>query len=328
MQEQTITNKQDRIKSLFVRPEIGVTVGLLVIWSIFALLSPMFLTAWNIGSIFTQAAEMGIIAVGMAFLLISGELDLSVGSVFVVAPMIMLRLTLGLNIPLPISFLLGILAAGLIGAFNGYITIRFKLPSFIVTLATMMLISGIILAVTGGFITEYSGKPLFFLILAGQVDFFRVSTIWMLLIVLFFHFILNYTLYGNWVFGTGGNQFVTRKMGIDTDRVKLKNFIISSILAGFAGCIAAARVNSVNPTVGFELMFNAMASAIIGGCLITGGHGSIVGTFLGVMLLSSVNSGLILAGASPYWYRAFVGAIILAVVIINLFVVDRGKGRK
>ena len=86
MQEQTTSIKPDRIKSLFVRPEIGVTVGLLVIWSIFALLSPMFLTAWNIGSIFTQAAEMGIIAVGMAFLLISGELDLSVGSVFVVAP--------------------------------------------------------------------------------------------------------------------------------------------------------------------------------------------------------------------------------------------------
>jgi simple sugar transport system permease protein len=97
------------------------------------------------------------------------------------------------------------------------------------------------------------------------------------------------------------------------------------VLSGFSGCVGAARVYSVNPTIGFDLMFNAMAAAIIGGCLITGGHGSIIGTFLGVILLSSVSSGLILAGASPYWYRAFVGAIILGVVLINLAVNKRIK---
>jgi simple sugar transport system permease protein len=311
------------------RPEIGVTVGLLVIWTFFYALSPKFLWLSNIGSISSLAAELGIIAVGMSFLQIAGEMDLSVGSVFVFAPTIMLRVVNWLNVPTFVGFLAAIAFCVLVGWFNATVTLRFKLPSFIVTLATMMFLSGLLLAVTGGFITELSGKRLFFSILAQRIGDFRVSVLWMVAIVLFFHFILNFTRYGNWVFATGGNSVIALKMGIDIDRVKMRNFIICSVLAGFAGCMSAARVYSVNPSVGFDLMFDAMASGIIGGCLITGGQGSIIGTFLGVLLLSSVSSGLILAGASPYWYRAFVGAIILVVVIINLLIVgNKGKVTK
>jgi len=142
-------------------------------------------------------------------------------------------------------------------------------------------------------------------------------------IVILFSLILDHSKYGNWVYATGGNVVVATKMGVATHRVKIINFVICSLLAGFAGCVGASRVYSVNPAVGFDLMLNAIAAAIIGGCLITGGRGSIVGTFLGVMLLTSVNSGLILAGASPYWYRAFIGAIILVVVVINLAITRR-----
>lgn len=312
-------------KDILVRPETGVVVGLLIVWTTFYLLSSRFLSASNVGNIMTQAAEHGVVAIGMAFLLISGEFDLSVSSVFVLTPLIMFRSALYLEVPLLLGFLLGLAAAALVGYLKAFITLRFKLPSFIVTLATTFLISGVVLAVTGGFPTDFLSRPLFFSVLAQRIGFFRVSTLWMLLLVVVFQIILNATTYGNRVYATGGNSLVTRKMGINTDRVKTINFIICSVLAGFAGCLGAARVYSVNPSVGFEFMFNAMAATIIGGCLIIGGRGSIVGTLLGVLLLTSVNSGLILAGASPYWYQAFVGLIILLVVIVNLLIVNRGR---
>jgi simple sugar transport system permease protein len=313
--------------NFLVRPEMGVTVGLIVVWSIFYILSPKFLWAANIGSICTVAAEMGIIAVGMAFLQISGETDLSVGSVYVFVPTIMIQCAQAFHLPVFAGFLIAMVFAAFVGFVNATITLRFRLPSFIVTLSTMMLLSGLLLAITGGFISQVSDEKLWFSILARRIGDFRVSFLWMLAIVAVFHFMLSSTTYGNWVLATGGNETIARKMGINTLRVKMTNFMLSSVLAGFAGCVSAARVYSVNPSVGFDLMFDAMASGIIGGCLLSGGRGSIIGTLLGVLLLSSVNSGLILAGASPYWYRAFVGAIILVVVIINLLVISGRKGK-
>jgi simple sugar transport system permease protein len=322
-----VVSKRSTWNRLITRPETGVTIGLVVVWSIFYILSPKFLWPANIGSICTVAAEMGVIAVGMAFLQISGETDLSVGSVYVFVPTIMIQSAQALHLPVFIGFLIAMAFAVLVGFINGTITLRFGLPSFIVTLSTLMLLSGLLLAITSGFITQVSDENLWFTILAKRFGDFRISVVWMILIVLFFHFMLSSTTYGNWVFATGGNETIARKMGINTFRVKMTNFIVCSILAGLAGCISAARVYSVNPSVGFDLMFDAMASGIIGGCLLSGGRGSIIGTLLGVLLLSSVNSGLILAGASPYWYRAFVGAIILVVVIINLIVIGGEKGK-
>lgn len=305
------------------RPEIGVIASLIVIWAIFALLAPRFLSAANMGNIFTAAAEMGIIAVGMAFLLISGEMDISVGSVFILTPTLMLQLANGLHIPLLLSMLIALAVAALVGYVNASLTLRFQFPSFIVTLATMLLISGIVLAVTGGFITEYLEKNILFDVLSKRIGSFRVSTLWMLAIASFFAVLLENTRYGNAVYATGGNPIVARKMGINVYRVKMMSFIACSVLAGFAGCIGTARVYSVNPSIGFDLMFNAFAAGIVGGCLVSGGRGSIIGTLLGAVLLSSVSSGLIFAGASPYWYRAFVGAIILLAVLVN-FLVTRG----
>ena len=311
---------------LLKRPEVGSVASLLVIWTIFAVLAPRFLSAPNMGNILTAAAEMGIIAVGMALLIITGEFDLSVGSVFVLTPTVMLKLATVCGVPLFLSFLIAMAIAMSVGLFNGYLTMRFRFPSFIVTLASMLLIGGIVLAVTGGFVTSYPTKNLLFDILTKRIGSFRVSTLWMFAIGGAMAFVLDNTRYGNSVYATGGSPDVARKLGINVRRVKMTNFVLCSMLAGLAGCIGTARVFSVNPTAGFDLMFNAAAAGFIGGCLITGGRGSIVGTVLGAVLLSSLSSGLIFAGASPYWYRAFVGAIILLAVIVN-YAVTRGVRR-
>jgi simple sugar transport system permease protein len=310
---------------LLKRPEVGAIASLLVIWTIFAILAPRFLSQANMGNILTAAAEMGIIAVGMALLIITGEFDISVGSVFVLAPIVMLKLATVYDVPLFGAFLVAMTLAGCVGLFNGFLTIRFRFPSFIVTMASMLLIGGILLAVTGGFTTSYSVKNLLFDVLTKRIGSFRISTLWMFAIGGAMAFILDNTRYGNSVYATGGSPDVARKLGINVRRVKMTNFILCSMLAGFAGCIGTARVFSVNPTASFDLMFNA-AAAFIGGCLITGGRGSIIGTVVGAILLSSLSSGLIFAGASPYWYRAFVGAIILLAVAVN-FAVTKGVRR-
>lgn len=308
------------------RPETGAVASVLVIWTIFAILAPRFLSTANMGNVLTAAAEMGIIAVGVALLIISGEFDISVGSVYILAPTVMLKLTTVWSVPLWLAFLIALAVAGCVGLLNAFLTLRFRFPSFIVTLATMLLISGIILAVTNGFVTSYMVKNTLFAVLTKRVGDFRVSTLWMLAIGGVIAFLLDNTRYGNSVYATGGSPEVARRLGINVLRVKMANFVICSTLAGLAGCIGTARVFSVNPTAGFDLMFNAAAAAFIGGCLITGGRGSIVGTVLGAILLSSLSSGLIYAGASPYWYRAFVGGIILLAVLIN-FSFTRGFRR-
>lgn len=311
---------------LLKRPEVGAIASLLVIWTIFAFIAPRFLSSANMGNILTAAAEMGIIAVGMALLIITGEFDISVGSVFVLAPIVMLRLVTVCGIPLILAFTIAMAVAGCVGLFNGYLTIKFGFPSFIVTMASMLLIGGIVLAVTGGFVTSYSTRNLLFDVLTKRIGSFRMSTLWMFAIGGAMAFTLDNTRFGNSVYATGGSPAVARKLGINVRRVKMTNFILCSMLAGFAGCIATARVFSVNPTASFDLMFNAAAAAFIGGCLITGGRGSIIGTVVGAVLLSSLSSGLIFAGASPYWYRAFVGAIILLAVTVN-FAVTKGVRR-
>jgi simple sugar transport system permease protein len=311
---------------LLKRPEVGAIASLLVIWTIFAILAPRFLSQANMGNILTAAAEMGIIAIGMALLIITGEFDISVGSVFVLAPIVMLKLATVCGVPLLVAFVVAMVLAGCVGLFNGFLTIRFGFPSFIVTMASMLLIGGIILAVTGGFVTSYSTRNLLFDVLTKRIGSFRVSTVWLFAIGGTMAFILDNTRYGNSVYATGGSPVVARKLGINVRRVKMTNFVLCSMLAGFAGCIGTARVFSVNPTASFDLMFNAAAAAFIGGCLITGGRGSIIGTVVGAILLSSLSSGLIFAGASPYWYRAFVGGIILLAVGVN-FAVTKGVRR-
>ncbi|MEW5814508.1 MAG: ABC transporter permease [Spirochaetota bacterium] len=298
--------------------EIGALSGLLIIMLVFALLSDKFLTGENFVGIFTMTSELGIIAIGICFLMIAGEFDLSVGSVFAVAPM--LGALLGnLGVPMLLSFLTGLVFAALIGFLNGIIVTRSKIPSFIVTLGSMMFFRGLLLAVSGGFPIGYMGQETGFLdALGGRILFgMRASGIWFILATLIFSTILNHTKYGNHIFAVGGNPGTAKAVGINVSKVKIINFIVCSILAGLAGFTMFGRFHSIDPTAGSLLELEAIASAVIGGALLSGGYGSIFGAFLGAFLIGVMRSGLILAGAPAYWYQGFIGVVLVISVIIN-----------
>ena len=297
--------------------ELGAIIGVGVFFVLFMFISERFLSVENLASTFTMASELGIVAIGITMLMISGEFDLSVGSTYAVVPMIM-AIMMNHDVSSGFSLLVSLLAGIGIGLLNGFVTLKTGIPSFITTLGTMMFWRGILLAVTGGFpiILERSSKILKFFggSLVGDL---RYSGAWFIVLAIVFGLILERTTYGNWVFATGGNLGAAKALGIPTERVKLVNFMISSLLAGIAGITTFGRFKMIDPTLGQGMELEAIASAVIGGSLLTGGYGSILGTFIGAFMIGMVRSGLVLAGAPAYWYRAFIGVILVIAAIIN-----------
>ena len=204
------------------------------------------------------------------------------------------------------------------GYLNGIITIKTQIPSFITTLGTKMFWRGILLAVTGGFPIMLSRRITWLKFFGGRMTtHFRYSGLWFIVLSILFLIILERTKFGNWVFATGGNPGAAKALGVPINGVKLTNFILSSVLAGIAGITTFARFKIVDPTLGMEMELEAIAAAVIGGTLLTGGYGSILGAFIGAFMIGMVRNGLILAGAPAYWYRAFIGVILIIAAIIN-----------
>ena len=300
------------------RPEFGVLVGFLIVFIGFSLTAERFLTFDSIAGIITVAAELGIVTAGITFLMIAGEFDLSVGSVLGVSGMIF-AITATAGIPHIVGLLLALGAAAIVGLLNGVVVVRMGVPSFIVTLGSMMLWRGVILAVTGGFPVRYWGESALLFALNGRfAGQLRMSAFWFIAVVAVLTFVLTRTRYGNWVFATGGGPQAARTMGIKINKVKIINFVISAVLAGLAGCIQFARFHSVDPTRGQGLELEAIAAAVMGGTLMTGGYGSMIGAMLGALLVGMVRSGLVMAGAPSYWYQAFIGIVLIVASVVNI----------
>ena len=298
-------------------PAFGVFIAFLVIFVIFSVIAPKFLTLANLTGVFTIVSELGIITIGVTLLMISGEFNLAVSGIYVFSAF--LFATLANNIYSPLALLITLVVASFWGYVGGIITLRMHIPSFITTLGLLMFLRGIMLAITKGSSIDYRGDAVVPKMLAKFIGgSFRPSHFWFIALVLVFAFILTRTRYGNWVFATGGAKEVARTMGVNVDRVKLINFTISGVLAGFSGCIVLSRFGVANPSFGFGLELEAIAGAVIGGTLLTGGYGTIIGAALGTFLVGMLRIGLILAGAPAYWYQAFVGAILIIAAIINL----------
>lgn len=307
------------VKKYLTIPEVGILIAIAVVITSFTFLSDRFLTVDSFGAIFTRAAELGIVAIGIGFLMITGEFDLSVSSVFAFVPIIVAILMRDAGLDPVSASLIGLSLACLIGFINSRVVIKLELPSFIATLGMMMLLRGSILAITGGFLLHFEGGSLFREIMAGTIwGFFRFSAIWVLLICLLLMVVLIRTRYGNWVFAIGGNKQTSRMMGIPIPKVKTINFMVCSLLAGIAGLISFSRLGMVAPTTGVGMELEAIASAVIGGCLLTGGFGSVAGAFMGAFMMAMIYTGLVLIGAPPYWYTAFVGILLVVAAAINL----------
>ncbi|HSV30767.1 MAG TPA: ABC transporter permease [Atribacteraceae bacterium] len=313
----------NQIKKVLLLREISSFIMLFVVILVFFLISPLFLSRHNIGVVLEIIPELGIVAVGVTMLMISGEFDLSVGSVFAFTPIMLIMLVdAGMYTILALATAL-LMAIG-IGALHGFITLTFGIPSFITTLGGMMIWRGAILLITGGW-PPFFPPEINTHFLVGRIGILRASIIWYVVITVVIWIILERTDFGNWVFATGGNQFAARAMGIETNRVKLLNFMLCSFLAGFTGIVQSFRLGTSIPTMGTGLELEAIAATVIGGTALAGGVGTVIGTLVGSFLIRVIDNGLVMARAPGYWFRVFIGIATISAVILNIYVRERAK---
>jgi simple sugar transport system permease protein len=304
------------------RPEIGAFFALVVLSVFFSIFAENFASLPNVAAIFTTVSEVGIVAIGVTFLMISGEFDLSVGSVYALTAIIF-GLCLNAHIPLLISLLIAIVGGAITGFINGIITVKSRIPSFIVTLGTMMWWRGVVLYLTkGDMYLRYNGNPDYLRALNHRfglslIGDFRTSLIWFLCLLVVFHVLLNNTKYGNSVFAVGGSRDAATAMGLNTGRIKIANFVLVGILTAVAGALSFSRFQTIDPQTGQGMELNVIAACVIGGTLLTGGYGSVFGSLIGMLIVGMLSSALILLGVSAYYYQAFIGVILVIAAILN-----------
>ncbi|MBE7549820.1 MAG: ABC transporter permease [Anaerolineales bacterium] len=311
-------------------PEIAAFITLLVVFLFFAFSAPNFLSAYALSNILTFASIYGIVVVGVAFLMISGEFDLSVGSNMAVAGYIFL-LSLLAGIPPVVAMLLALGVSTFLGLINGLIVVFTGIPSFIATLGTLLAYRGLVRALGGGQVTSYTpeGKPLLFAVLNDYITplnqlfepagNFRISSVWFVGLVIVASLVLMRTRHGNWTFAVGGNPGAALAQGVNVKRIKLTNFVLSGCLAGLAGVILFAQRSSMNELIGEGLELTVVAAAVIGGVSLNGGTGTIVGAAVGMLILSMLEQGLVLLGVTNEMFQGVVGAIIIISVIVNIY---------
>ncbi len=310
-------------------PEAVAFISFVLIFLFFTFANENFFTPISISNILTFGSITGIVVVGVALLMISGEFDLSVGSNFAVASYVF-ALTLNAGVPPLLAMLFALAVSTFLGLVNGLIVVYTRIPSFIATLGTLLAYRGIARAIGQGKFATFEGEPPFlFTVLNGSLDrlnrlftppaTFRMSILWFALIVLLATYLLLRTRYGNWVYATGGNMEAARAQGVPVTLVKLLNFTLTGGLAGLASVIQFAHRTSVDPLRGAGMELIAVAAAVIGGVKLTGGYGTILGAAVGILTVQMLDQGLVLMQVPIQVFQAFVGLLIIVAVLSNTY---------
>ncbi|MHB1101911.1 MAG: ABC transporter permease [Devosia sp.] len=307
------------LKIYFEKPELAGIMLLLVLIIVFQVRSDgVFLNADNVRGVMGILPEVGLVAIGVTILMICGEFDLSVGSVFALMPMCV-AIMLNNGIPFWPAVLVGLLICATIGFVNGFVTIRFAIPSFIATLGMLFIARSLTVVISGGFppLLPADIPSSMFTQFVGPGSLFRMSFIWFAIIAIVAAAVLSLTNVGNWIRATGGFIEAAASMGIPVKVVKIGCFMLCSILAGFAGLIQVLRLGSPLPSIGEGLELQAVAAAVIGGAALTGGVGTVTGAIVGALLIRVIDNGLVLSQVDANWFKFAVGALLVLAVIGN-----------
>lgn len=303
----------------------GIVLILLAMLIAFSLLSEGFFTTRNIFNIIRQISFMGLIAIGVTMVIITGGIDLGSGSVLALCAVIATSLaqlpnsaTLkyeGLNLPIIAPIVAALAVGALTGVINGSLISKFKIPPFIATLGMM--------TVARGFALIYSNKPLsqltpeYNFIGQGAILGVPFPVIILIVVAVATHIMLNNTPFGRYIYALGGNEQAARISGVNIDRVKIGVYTLAGLLSGLAGLVVSSRVGSGQPGQGVGIELDAIAAAVIGGTSLAGGIGTIWGTIVGALIIGVLDNGLILLNVDQYWITIVKGAIIVVAVIID-----------
>ena len=286
---------------------------------IFSQLSPFFFSAENLLNVTLQASITAIIAAGMTFVILTAGIDLSVGSLVAFAGVLttsMLKISLPLYLVFPIALLGGILFGVVSGGIAGIFVTKFNITPFIVTLALMTIWRGASFVYTGG-------RPIwelpdtFSFLGAGRILGIPFPTIIMVIVFVISHIVLTKTKFGRYVYAVGGNLEAARLAGINTNFILTAVYVISGVLSAISGILLASRVNSGQPNAGLMYELDVIAAVVVGGTSLFGGRGTIIGTFIGAMLIAVLKNGLNLLNVGSYIQQIVVGVVILLAVLLD-----------
>ena len=310
------------IRHPLLRQYGGIVIALIILCTVFTIANSRFLSLANFMNIFQQVAVVAIAAFGMTWVILLGEIDLSVGSIIAVAGMVGAQ-SLALGTGFPAALLITIIAGAILGAVNGLLTARLLLPSFIVTVATMSIYRGLVSLPTGGaplMISDPNWQAI------GASHFLGVPLIIWILLVLFLanHIALSMTVFGRETYLTGGNREAALYSGIRVNRIKIIIFTLSGVMSAIAGILPSSRLYSAQTNAGLSYELDAIAAAVLGGTSLSGGVGTMPGTLIGALIIGVLNNGMNMLSV-PYFYQLIVKGV---VIIIAVWLDVRAKRRK
>jgi simple sugar transport system permease protein len=324
----------DRVKNILAKPEAG-PFGLLVLAIItFTLLSTAFVSVGNISNLMAFTPELGMIALAMTLLMTAGEFDLSVGSVFGFTAVIMWTVANETTLGIEVGFVIAMIVGAVIGLVNGLFVTRLRIPSFLVTLGMLLVVRGMALYLTAGFPqrTWNAESPLLDIIVGdafvptpfGDLRVF-MSVFWFALFAVILGYVLMVSRFGNWIQASGGNPAAALARGVRVARVKVALFVLTAVMAAFAGVTSSVRVQTANPNSGDGYELEVIAMTVIGGTVLTGGKGTIIGTVIGVLLLRIMRNGIVMVGVPGLAYNIFIGGIILGMMALHSYMAQRQR---
>jgi simple sugar transport system permease protein len=331
-------------KSLFARilarPEVGALAAAIAIFAFFYAVAPTFRSLPAASTYLYASSTIGIVAVGVALLMIGGEFDLSSGVAVTTAALTAAMFCYQLSLNVWVGVVVSLVVALAIGFINGYLVVRTGIPSFLVTLSTFFVLQGLNLGVTklitGAVATpNVSGLDGFAsarAVFASDIDLgiitLKITVLWWLAFVAIGTWVLLRTRVGNWIFASGGNPASARAVGVPVRKVKIGLFMAVGFLAWFLGMHLLMNFSSVQAGIGVGNEFVYIIAAVVGGALLTGGYGSAVGSALGAVIFGMTTQGIVFAGWDPNWFKTFLGAMLLMAVMVNLYIKNYAAQRK
>ncbi len=309
--------KSSGIFSKQILQKLGPLIGLVLIILILSIVSSSFFTLENIFNVLRQVSINALIAFGMTFVILTGGIDLSVGSILALSSALTAGMLASGMDPI-LAMFIGLASGAVMGAINGLFITKGKVAPFIATLATMTIFRGLTLVYTDGRpITGLSNNSLFEIIGRGYFGWVPVPVIWMLVCYVILYFILKKTTFGRRVYAIGGNEEASILSGIRANSVKIWIYSITGTLSALAGIILASRLNSAQPTAGTSYELDAIASVVLGGTSLSGGKGWIFGTLVGALIIGVLNNGLNLMNVSSFYQQVVKGGVILLAVLLD-----------
>lgn len=311
------------ISMLLRRPEAGAFLGMVFVFVFFAIFGgSTFTSLAGAASWLNVAANLGIIAIPIGFLMIAGELDISIGAMVPAASMSMGIISGFYEMPILAGVGITLLFAALVGWINGMIVVKTEVPSLIVTMGTLFAVAGLTLFLSL-FLTDTTSvalkAPAWAKAIFGNFYFggYQVIIAWWLILTAIYIYFLHFSPWGNWLFALGGDKESSRNAGIPTNKLTISLFMLSSMSAAFVGLCQTILFNSAQVSTGMSFIFNTIISVVIGGVLLTGGFGSVIGIFFGTITFAMVNQGIYFTDFDRNLSSLIIGVMLLIAVLMN-----------